>query len=300
MLRVVLRVVERKASVLRNDACRRAHSSRVLRGIVTHLLRLCEIVDWCAALRPARHGDDIPAREPSHRLVHRHVPARYPRTEVHRREIAPFVRLLLLVAVFVRPRLESFADVVELGAELPFARPEALVDFHLRGVRHPPARDCDIHLALRTASKARASPSCRARDVAYALCARRLAVEKPFAALSDHDARIGRAYRAAKRTVDRRAKELRGKCAARGVPLRDAARERVRLCNPEEALGIKRNVRNIVHSIRVPLAGEPPPALAADAADLASVLHYFHLMVWCTGRDILGAVRRDGAHLKVA
>ena len=190
--------------------------------------------------------------------------------------------------------------MVELGAELPFARPEALVDFHLRGVRHPPARNRDVHFALRTASKARASPSCRARDVAYALCARRLAVEKPFAALSDHDARIGRAYRAAERTVDRRPKELRGKCAARGVPLRDAARERVRLCNPEEALGIKRDVSNIVHAVRVPLAGEPTSALSSDAADLASVLHYFHLVVWCTGRDILGAVRRDGARLQVA
>ena len=118
--------------------------------------------------------------------------------------------------------------------------------------------------------------------------------------MSDHDARVGRAYRAAERTVDRRAEELRGKCAAHGVPFRDAARERVRLCNPEKALRIKRNVRNIVHSIRIPFAAEPTSALSSDATDLASVLHYFHLVVWCTGRDIFGAVWRDSARLKVA
>ena len=236
MLRVVLRVVERKAPVLRNRASRRAHSARVFRGIVAHLLRLGEIVDRRAALCPTRHGDYIPTGEPSHRLVHRHVPARYPRAEVHRREVAPFVRLRLLVAVFVRPRLETLSRLVELGAELPFARSDALVYLYLRCVGHPPSRDCAVELALWSAPEARASPARRARYVAYALSARRLAVEKPFAALPDHDVRIGRAYRAAERTVDRRPEELRGKCAARGIPLRDAARERVGFRDPEEAL----------------------------------------------------------------
>ena len=83
MFRVVLRVVERKASVFGNRASRRAHSARMFRGIVAHLLGLGEIVDRRTTLCPARHRDYVLAGEPRHRLVHRHVPARYPRAEVN-------------------------------------------------------------------------------------------------------------------------------------------------------------------------------------------------------------------------
>ena len=126
--------------------------------------------------------------------------------------------------------------------------------------------------ALRPAPEARATPARRARDVAYALRARRLAVQQPFAALADHDVRIGRAYRAAERTVCGGAEKLRHELAGRRIPLRKAPRKRVRLGDPQESLVVERDVRDIVHPVAIPLAREPTPALAADAANFTIVL----------------------------